>query len=391
MEQVKMLLVCDNNQLKNQLLEELQPVYGQIETITSTELRKEIDRISPQIIIMTDGEKDESTIELIEYTQDEIGDDGYAPIFIYLSYQANFQLLRDLIRLGVHDFFVLPEELTNFLERLEKKVLTVKEQQNSEFQQLPSSQAMKKGKGEIISFYSGKGGVGRTLLSTLFAQTMKLESTASVLFIDLNLQYGGAEKYLGVESARSIADLLPVIDELNENHVHNVVMKETYSKMDLLLSPRDAEIAETITEEHIVRLLRTCRRAYDMVVIDLPINMDPITFSALEESEVIHYVLSLDTPAISNYKQVTNLLKRLQMDTEGRMKVIVNRMDRSSELTTSDVKEFIVDPIVAKFKEDRKGVQPLINKGEPLRKETKEKKIPALSKQVRKYVLTQLK
>ena len=55
---------------------------------------------------------------------------------------------------------------------------------------------MKRGGGKVFSFYSGSGGTGKSIVSSVFAQTLKLESTANVLFIDLNLQYGGAENGL---------------------------------------------------------------------------------------------------------------------------------------------------------------------------------------------------
>lgn len=184
---------------------------------------------------------------------------------------------------------------------------------------------------------------------------------------------------------------MPVIEELTENHIHNVAVKEPFSKLDLLLSPEDAEIAEKISEDHIVKLLRTCRRAYDFVIVDLPSNMDSLTFAALEESELINYVMNLDTPSMRTYKNVMDLYKRLRMDTEGRLQIVLNGIDRKNELTPTDMKEFISAPVAAKIKEDKKGIHPLINKGEPLRKEMKEKKLPSVAKGVRKWVLSQLK
>src|SRR5690606_16188301 len=116
--------------------------------------------------------------------------------------------------------------------------------------------------------------------------------------IDLNLQYGGAETYLNLDSSRSIVDLLPVIDELNEQHIRNVAEMEEHSNMHVIVSPRDAEMAERVSEELILRLLRAAKRSYDFIIIDLPVWMDERTYIALEESTKIYYVMNLDTQAI---------------------------------------------------------------------------------------------
>ena len=62
-----------------------------------------------------------------------------------------------------------------------------------------------------------------------FAQTMKLETTAEVILIDLNGQYGGVETMFSIESNRSLADLIPVIGELNESHIRNVSKTQEHS------------------------------------------------------------------------------------------------------------------------------------------------------------------
>lgn len=386
---IKILLVCDNTTMKEDIMQKSLSSYQNVHSTTSREMKKEIDRVSPNLVILVEPE-DHSGIELAQYIQSEL-ESTFLPIILYISTKQNFQMLRDLVRTGVNDYFVLPDEFTNFTERLQRVVHVLREQQDTQLETVATTQALKKGKGQIYSFYSGKGGTGRTILSTLFAQTMKFEATADVIFIDLNLQYGGAESFLGIESNRSLADLLPVLEELNETHIYNVAIKEPYSKLDMLLSPKDAEVGEKILEENIVRLLRTCRRAYDFVVVDLPSQMDPLVFAALEESDVINYVLTLDTPAIRNYKAVTELFTRLGIDTTNRMQVVLNGIEKQNELTPNDIKEIVSAPVAAKIRENKKGIHPIINKGEPLRKETKEKKLPVIAKDVRKWVLSNLK
>lgn len=189
----------------------------------------------------------------------------------------------------------------------------------------------------------------------------------------MNLQFGGAETFLGTETTRSLIDLKSVIHEINENHIRNVTEKEPHSKLELLISPRDAELAEHIDEEYIIRLLRACRRSYDFIIIDLPSVMDENTYTVLEESDRIFYVMSLDTPSIRVFKYVDEVFNRLGVQTNERLEIIINEVGRENELTKKDLERFIDYPITAQIRRDIKGVQAAVNQGQPIRKEPKEK------------------
>ncbi|MBP2241764.1 pilus assembly protein CpaE [Cytobacillus eiseniae] len=381
------LLVSDDKQISEQIMQQALQMYPNLQQAAPSEVKKEIDRLSPDVVLLVNPD-DESGIELVQYIHSEYPN----IIIVFIAKQQDFLLLRDASRAGSTDFFILPDELSQFSDRIERILLIAKEQNAKNENSLIAPQGgLRRGRGQIFSFYSGKGGSGSTLLSSTFAQTLKLESTAQVLFIDMNLQFGGADMYLGIESNRSLADLRPVINELNENHIRNVSEKEPFSKMEILLSPRDAEIAESLNEDFFTKLLRACRRSYDFVIVDLPSTMSANTYVALEEADQIYYVMNLDTPSFQVFKHVEDLFKRLGMDTEGRLQIVVNQKGRENELTPSDVKNFITSPVGAEVRRDIKGVQTFINKGEPLRKATKEKKLIPMAKDIRKWVLSILK
>lgn len=380
------LLVSDDKQISEQIIQQALQMYPNFQQAAPSEVKKEIDRISPDVVLLINPE-DESGIELVQYIHSEYPD----VIIVFIAKQQDFLLFRDASRAGANDFFVLPDELSQFSDRIERILLITKEQSVKSSQNSISTQGLLRGRGQIYSFYSGKGGSGSTLLSSTFAQTLKFESTAQVLFIDMNLQFGGADTYLGLESNRSLADLKPVINELNENHIRNVSEKEPFSKLEILLSPRDAEIAEGLNDDFFTKLLRACRRSYDFVIVDLPSNMTANTYVALEEADTIYYVMNLDTPSFQVFKHVEELFKRLGMDTEGRLQIVVNQKGRENEITPSDVKNLITTPVGAEVRRDIKGVQSFINKGEPLRKATKEKRLIPVAKDIRKWVLTILK
>ena len=52
-----------------------------------------------------------------------------------------------------------------------------------------------------------------------------------------------------------------------------------------------------------------------------------------------------------------------------------------------DINSFVSNPVATEVRLDYKGVQSMMNQGEPLRKERGEKKLSPVAKDVRKWVL----
>lgn len=385
MRDIKILLVSEDKNITGQL-QAILSEYTNVDSILYKDLKGELDRIAPDLVFLVQQANDDTSIEAVQYIK------TVNPIstVVFISISQDFNLLRSITRAGVSDFFIFPDEVTLLTGRVKSIIQVAADQMKSQEEVAASNQSFKRGRGQIYSFYSGKGGSGRTLISSTFAQTLSLESTAQVLLLDLNLQYGGIETYLSIESNRSLADLTPVINELNENHIRNVAEREKYSKLEVLLSPRDAEVAESLNDEFVTKLLRTCRRSYDFVIVDLPVNMNENTYTALEESDKIYYVLNLDTPSLQVLKQVEQLFRRLGISTEDRFEIVVNQISKDNELNVKDIKNLIPHPIESKINKDFKGLQPFINKGEPIRKESNEKKIIPFAKDIRKWVLSKL-
>ncbi|MFC8687266.1 CpaE family protein [Brevibacillus porteri] len=380
---MKILVVADYDSVKDMLRDILTP-YEQVRYTTSSEVKKEIDRIGPDVVLLVQPE-DGAGVELVQYIQGELPEG----ILIYLTEKQDFVLLRDVVRAGAVEYIVMPDELNLLSDRLDKisDLSQIKQRKKGTD---ASGKAFVRGRGKVYSFYSGKGGSGRTQLATGFAQALKLESTASVLLIDLNLQYGGIETFLSFDNNRTLGDLMPVMDEINEFHIRNVAQREDHSKLEVLVSPRDAETAENMSEAFVTRLIRASRRSYDFVIIDLPTHMNELTFAALSESDMIYYVMNLDTPSVQIYRLVEDLFRRLRIDTTGRLEVVVNQVGRDNELNVSDLKGLFTAPITAEISRDHQGVQAAVNQGRPLQKEANEKKLSPAAKDIRKWVLKKL-
>ncbi|MEO4054196.1 AAA family ATPase [Solibacillus sp. CAU 1738] len=374
---LNILIVSDNSVQVQQLTTIAESTDEIVLAATTTDAIREMNRETRDIVIMTQPETD-MAIEMVQLMRQI----NPLVLIIFIAQETDFVLLRNMMRAGVDEFFVFPEETSLFTSRFSTTVKNYAIKKNS--RENGMSISFGRGRGQIFSFYSGKGGSGRTVTSSVLAQTLKLESTAEVILIDLNGQYGGIESMFSIESNRSLADLLPVIEELNESHIRNVSKTEQHSKLEILISPNDAEVAESLGDEFVAKLLRISRRAFDYVIVDLPAMLSGPVITAMEESDKIFYVLTPDTPSLKVLKQYEDLSARIGVNLMDRMEVILNFISKENEVQQKDLKQILKFPIAAALRKDVKGLQPFINKGEPVRKLAKERKLIPFAKDVRK-------
>lgn len=361
--QIKLLIIGEENSLYSTIKEGLHEYNFSFLHIEN--YRSELKRQDASLVIIL-----RNTVELGIDTIQKIEDEMQALPILFVSEVQDFQLLRDVTRAGAVDYIVIPDEINILTNRIQDYTVN-----HINIKKDLSPTGFKRGGGQVMAFYSGKGGSGKTFLSSTFAQTLKLESTAQVIYIDFNLQFGGAETFLGIESNRALTDLNPVIHEINEHHIRNVSEKEPYSKLEVLISPKDAELAETIDEDYVIKLIRACKRSYDFIIIDMPTIIDERSYATLLEVDKIYYVMNLDTPSIKVLKHVEELFRRLDISLDDRIEIVVNGTSKDNELTKKDLERFVKYPIISQIRRDHKGIQSTVNQGQPIRKETKEKNL----------------
>ncbi|WP_080848726.1 AAA family ATPase [Cytobacillus gottheilii] len=378
---LKVLLVSDDEVIHNQILNAMSGSYS-VQLIESRDVVREMNREDRDIVIFVQPDSD-IAVESIEYIKSA----SPTTFVMFIAKSSDFSQLRSITKAGASEFFVYPEEHSLFISRIPTIFQSYEANKSKQTETLSS---FTRGRGQIYSIFSGNGGSGKSNLASAFAQTIKVESTAEVILIDLNLQFGGLETLMAIESNRSIADLMPVVSELNESHIRNVSQKLESSKLEVLISPCDAETAEKITEDFVAKLLRTCRRSFDFVIVDLPSYMNNHVVTALEESDRIFYVLTPDTPSLKVLKQFEELAVRLGIELPSRTSIILNKTSKDNEVQVKDIKNVLRFPLAATVRLDNKGLQPFLNKGEPIRKTAKERRLIPFAKDVKKWGLSVL-
>lgn len=145
---------------------------------------------------------------------------------------------------------------------------------------------------QLLTVASAKDGYGKTTFATTMARMLSLELNKKVLFIDLDLYFGGGTHLLGVHSPRSIIDIINKF-RLDESKFN--LLSESIRLSDNLYTipaPRSFLEAEQVHSSDLLKLLKEAKKHFDYVVTDTGSIFDENLYTILDTSDVIFFMIN---------------------------------------------------------------------------------------------------
>jgi pilus assembly protein CpaE len=137
------------------------------------------------------------------------------------------------------------------------------------------------------------------------------------------------------------------------------------ARLSLLAAPKEADSADEIKPEHVFEVLERLRESFDYVVLDPQHTFDAITLAALDQSDEIVIVLSLDIPAIRSTQRALEIFDRLGYPRK-KIRIVVNRFSKQIDLDLRQVEKFLSEPVIGFIGSDYQLAVTSINLGTPL-------------------------
>jgi pilus assembly protein CpaE len=228
----------------------------------------------------------------------------------------------------------------------------------------------------VLSVFSSKGGTGTTFIATNVAAALGQPA----VLLDLNLQAGDLGLFLGVEPKFSIADLIENRERVDDTLLRTYLTPHS-ANLSLLAAPREADSADDIEAEHVFQVLEMLRERYEYVVVDPQHTFDAITLAALDQSDEILLVLTLDIPAIRSTQRALQIFDRLGYPRH-KLHVVVNRFSKQIDLDLRQVERFLGERVMGYVQSDYKTAVNSINLGQPLVESEPQSKIATELRQI---------
>jgi pilus assembly protein CpaE len=218
--------------------------------------------------------------------------------------------------------------------------------------------------GQVTAVRGVKGGVGTTFIATNLAISIQRQTRRRVLLIDSNLFGGDVPIALNMTPNRSIADLIPHVDALDDDLLESIVVRHD-SGVAVLAAPTELERAETVRPEGFQRVLEVMRTRYDHVVVDVSPFLDQNSLVALDLSDMVLVVCTPEVAALKNAARLLELGGALGY-AETKMRLLLNRAKGPGAVGRADIEKHLHYLISFTIPNDATAVVRALNRGEPL-------------------------
>ncbi len=216
--------------------------------------------------------------------------------------------------------------------------------------------------GRIITVFSTKGGVGKTVIATNLAVALASEKKTRTILLDLDLQFGDVGVMLKLLPKHTLYDLVG-LKNIDSGQI-NALLTKFNDRVSAFVAPLQPELADLVTPEIIKPVYGWLRQAADYVIVDTPPCFNDHVLSVLDETDQLYLVATLDLPSLKNIKLCLQTLKLLAFPRE-KTSLIVNRIDRSLGLSPEDVEEVFQEKISIRIVNDP-SVPLAVNNGAPV-------------------------
>ncbi len=274
-----------------------------------------------------------------------------APLILLVSGDSA-GLLEEALEAGVADVIPLPQLTENVVFAIRKACHQGRRLQS------PDGRP-----GRVITVFSPKGGVGKTVVSTNLAAALAKRHGRRTLLLDLDLQFGDAAIMMGIQPEKTIYDLVVAPGELDSEKLAGYTSAHPCG-VDVLPAPLQPEDAELVTEGKLARLLEVARGSYEAIVVDTSPFFHGPMLATLDRTDDLLLLCGLDVPTIKNVRLSLQTLELLSFPSE-RIRVVLNRANSNVGIKRAEVEGALETKIRGDLPSDR-AVPLCVNRGKPV-------------------------
>jgi pilus assembly protein CpaE len=274
------------------------------------------------------------------------------------SEKTDSEMLMQAIRIGVKEFFPQPIKISD----VEKALKRFKERRTH------AAPVAHQKSGKLISVVGSKGGVGTTTISVNLAVTLaEQENDPSVAILDMNTLFGEIPLFLEISPKYHWGEITKNMERLDDTFLMNVLSKHS-SGVHVLPSPGYLNGHQAPTPDIMERLLGLMKRMFDYVIIDCGQSTDETALKTIQISNEVLLISVLSLPCLANTNKLLRSFIDLGYVRKERIKVVMNRYMKKSEITIQDAKKGIGHDMFWIIPNDYGTTMSAINNGKPLSK-----------------------
>lgn len=280
---------------------------------------------------------------------------------IIMSVQSETEYLKTAMVAGAKGYVLKPinhEEVSELIQKTYDK-----------YKDIAPAKSEKKRETKLLSFYSFKGGVGKSVLALNSSVILSSKLKKKVLLVDLDLHFGDISLLTNKHLEKTILDLIDD-DALDSYETASSYFYSYSENLDILFAPLSPEGAEYVSRASIESVIEIVKDQYDFIVFDTGVNFSEHTLYALDISSTIYFVSSMEMTSIKNSKLGLGVMKSLNYD-DDKVKILINNASEKFGISKKDIEKVFDRPIETYIAEETKQLRLSVNRGQALADDSK--------------------
>ncbi len=216
--------------------------------------------------------------------------------------------------------------------------------------------------GKVFTVFSTKGGVGKSLVAVNTAVAIA-QLGHRVCLVDLDINSGDVAIMLQLAPTRSVNDVVGFGGGLDEGAIESLITPHA-DNLSVIAAPVHLDSPDQASGEEIGQLLDGLKAMFEFVVVDTSGVFDDQALAALDRSDTIVLVGTLDIPALKGVKLATSTLDLLNFSRDS-WSFVLNRADAKVGLTQAEFESTLGLKADATLVSSRE-VLAAVNRGEAL-------------------------
>ncbi|MFC1746525.1 cyclic nucleotide-binding domain-containing protein [Candidatus Riflebacteria bacterium] len=181
--------------------------------------------------------------------------------------------------------------------------------------------------GALLTFFSPKGGCGKSLSIVHLAEAfVRQDKSCKVLLLDLDLQFGDVGSLLNIPEEKCITDLLGSDGENIDISKLDSVIYSHKDGFDVIPGPFKPEDSELIHSKHIKQMLPSIKERYDFIFVDTHCLFDDLTINLLDLSDLVFIFFLPVFMHVKNLGSCLRVINDLEFDIK-KFRLLASRYD----------------------------------------------------------------